>query len=481
MSGKIIIRTCARALLLASLLFIVPAFVCLIYKEYFECIIFLCIGAAEAVAAFPFSKIKTKRTGLYTREGMAVAALIWIVLSAFGALPFVITGYIPNYINAFFETVSGFTTTGASILPEVEKLSKGMIFWRSFTHWVGGMGIVVLAIAIMPSSNSSLVLIQAESPGPEAGKITPKGKTSSLMLYLIYTALTLLTVLLLWAGHMPLFDAVCHAFGIAGTGGFGIKNTGISYYHSPYIEWVTTIMMAVFGVNFSLYYLILIKRFKEVKKNSEVKVYIIIMLVATALVMINIFPIYGSFSTALRNSAFQVSSIMTSTGYATVDFAKWPMFSRNILILLMFIGACAGSTGGGFKVQRVVILVKSAYRAIKQVLHPNGVTIVKSDGRTISSAVVHATCQYFVIYILILVASIIFISFDNFDFETTFTSVVTCLNNIGPGMALAGPMENFDKFSDFSKIILSFDMLFGRLECLPLIVLFSPTAWKSNF
>lgn len=487
MSVKIITRICARALSLFSILFLIPTIVSLIYGEYSDAVIFAIVGIGTACISIPFTFLKKNRNDVYTREGMAIAALLWILISAVGALPFTISGVISNYVDAYFETVSGLTTTGVSILTDVEKLPNGadfphgMMFWRCFTHWVGGMGIIVLAIAVMPSSNSSLVLIQAESPGPEAGKLVPKSKKSSAILYLIYTFLSLVTFILLRIGGMPIFDCFCNTFSIAGTGGFSNHNAGISYYNSVYIEIVTTIMMAVFGVNFTLYYYILIKRFKEVRKNTELKVYIGIMLVVMAMITCNTYKLYGNVWKTLRYSTFMVSSAMTSTGYANADYNAWPMFSKSLIILLMVIGACAGSTGGGFKVQRIVILIKSAYRSIKKITHPNAVTIVKSDGRTISMNTVHGTSQYFIIYMLIAVFSIILVSLDNYDFQTTVSSVFTCFNNIGIIVSEEDSVSNLANFSYFSKIIFILDMLLGRLELLPIIILFLPKAWKNNF
>jgi trk system potassium uptake protein TrkH len=417
---------------------------------------------------------------------MATAALLWLIFSLLGAVPFIISGTIPDPVDAVFETASGFSTTGSTILRDVEHIGeglpfpKGMLFWRSFTHWVGGMGIIVLAIAIMPSSNDSLVLIQAESAGPEVGKLVPKGKNSSLYLYLIYAALTLFTIILLKIGGIPLFDSICNAMAIAGTGGFGITNSGMGFYNSVYIEGVTTITMILFGVNFSLYYYMCTGRFKEVKKNTELKVYFAVLAAATVLITANILPLYnGSIGESFRYAVFQVGSIMTSTGFTTANITDWPMLSKSILFLLVFIGACAGSTGGGFKVQRIVLLCKSAYRSIKKLIHPNSVNFVKSDGRIIPSDVVHGIYQYFVLYLLLIIVSVLIVSLNNMDFETTITSVVTCVNNIGPGYGKCA--STFADFSVLSKIVFIFDMIMGRLEVLPFMILFSPKAWRRSF
>ena len=468
-----------RILLVEAGLLTLPLAVALLYRE--PAMPWLITMAALVVCGALLSFRKPERTALYAKDGFAAVALVWLLMSAFGALPFVLSGDILHYVDAFFETVSGFTTTGASILPAVEPLSRGSLFWRSFTHWVGGMGVLVLAIAILPSTGNALYLMQAECPGPQVGKLVPKGKTSALYLYLIYGVLTLVTVILLFTGGMPLFDSVCHAMGIAGTGGFGIKNDGVSYYNSPYLEGVITVTMILFGVNFTLYYHLLIRRFREVRKNTELRVYFCIIAAATGLIMLNIQPIYHSVGKCFRYAVFQVASIMTSTGFATADYNNWPLFSQMILLLLMFIGACGGSTGGGFKVQRFVILWKSGFASLRKMVHPNSVNQVKSDDKILRSEVLQHVLSYLILYLGLVIASFLLISLDDMDFGTAVSAVSTCINNIGPGMNRVGPMENFSFLSDFSKMVLSADMLLGRLEIFPILVLLSPSVWRKSF
>lgn len=481
MNKQLVFHYLSKIVLLGSLLFLLPMAVSLYYNEHKTATIFLIVGICTAIAGVPLTVIKPKNKHMYDREALVIVALMWIVYPIIGALPFYFSGEIPHFIDAVFESVSGFTTTGSTILKDVEALSRGMLFYRSLTHWVGGMGVLVLAIAILPSSNDALTLMRAECAGPQVGKIVPKGKWSAAYLYIIYAVLTAVTIVLLLIGDMPLFDSVCHAMGTAGTGGFGIKNDGVAFYNSSYIDAVITIMMALFGVNFSLYYFILAKRLGDVWKNTEIKVYIGIMAAATGLIMIDIAPIYHSFNKCLRYAGFQVSSIMTSTGFATADYTHWPGFSQMILVILMFIGACGGSTGGGFKVARVMILFKNSLRTIRKLLSPNSVNVVKSDSKTMDVQVVHSVQNYLSIYIGLMIVSLLFVASDNADFSTTFSSVATCINNIGPGLNKVGPLGNFSFYSDLSKVTLTLDMLLGRLECMPILILFSPSAWRKNF
>lgn len=481
MNKTLVFHYLSKITLIGSLIFLLPAAVSLIYGEYDVVPAFVIVAAGLAVLSLPMTLKKPASTEMYTKEGLVIVAMLWIVLPIAGALPFVISGEIPRFVDALFESVSGFTTTGSTILSDVEALSHGMLFWRSFTHWIGGMGILVFALAVFPSSKDSLYLMRAECPGPQVGKIVPRGKNTAMYLYLIYGALTVLTVILLCAGGMPLFDSVCHAMGTAGTGGFGIKNAGVAFYNSAYIDGVITVMMILFGVNFNIFYFLLIKRFKDVFKNIELRVYIIILAASTLLIGANIFPIYKSVGGSIRYAAFQVASIMTTTGFATADFNQWPAFSQTILIALMFIGACAGSTGGGFKVQRLVIVFKNTGKFFKKLLHPKSVNLVTSEDKAMDPDTVHGVHSYLGIYIFLMTVSILLISLDNRDFATTFTSVAACFNNIGPGISMVGPMENFSFFSDFSKCVLSMDMLLGRLECLPMMILFVPSVWKKKF
>lgn len=481
MNKTLVFRYLCKTTLVGSLMFLLPAIVSLLYGEFDTVLTFVIVGAGLAVLSLPMMAVKPKKSEMYSKEGLVIVAMLWIVLSVAGAMPFFISGEIPHFVDALFESISGFTTTGSTILTDVESLSHGMLFWRSFTHWIGGMGILVFALAVLPSSKDSMYLMRAECPGPQVGKLVPKGKNTAVYMYSIYGVLTIITVILLRAGGMPLFDSVCHAMGTAGTGGFGIKNAGMAFYNSAYIDWVITIMMILFGVNFNIFYFMLIRRFRDVAKNLELRVYIIILAVSTLLISANIFPIYKSAGESLRYAAFQVASVMTTTGFATADFNLWPAFSQTILIALMFIGACAGSTGGGFKVQRLIIVFKNTGKFFKKLIHPKSVNLITSEDKAMDSDTVHGVHSYLGIYIIIMMVSVLLVSLDNNDFATTFTSVTACFNNIGPGISKVGPMENFAFFSDFSKIILSLDMLLGRLECLPILIMLVPSVWKKKF
>lgn len=481
MNKPLVFHYLSKITLTGSLMFLLPAMVSLYYAEYDVMRTFLLIGATVAAFSVPLTVLKPKNREMYAREGLVIVAMLWIVVPLVGALPFYVSGEIPSLCDAIFESISGFTTTGSTILTDVEHLSRGMTFWRSFTHWVGGMGVLVLALAIFPSTKDSMYLMRAECAGPQVGKIVPKGRNTAAYLYIIYGVLTLITAILLFAGGMPLFDCVCNAMGIAGTGGFGIRNAGIAYYHSAYIDGVFTVTMILFGINFALYYFVIVRRFKDILKNLEVKVYLAIIAIATGLIMINIHSIYGSVWKCFRYAIFQVASIITSTGFATADFNKWPAFSQMVLIMLIFVGACAGSTGGGFKVQRFIIMFKSITKRLRQLLHPKSVNFVTSEDKTMDIETVHGVHNYLIIYLGLMMLSMLLVSINNEDFATTFSAVATCINNIGPGISKVGPMENFSFFSDFSKIVLSIDMLLGRLECLPLLILFSPAVWRRRF
>ena len=481
MNKTLVFRYLSKMTLAGSLIFLLPFAVSLMYGEYKAALSFVIVGAGLAVLSLPMMFTKPKSNDMYTKESLVIVGLLWLVFPVAGAMPFFISGEIPHFVDAVFESISGFTTTGSTILSNVEGLSHGMLFWRSFTHWIGGMGILVLALAVFPSSKDSMYLMRAECPGPQVGKLVPKGKNTAVYMYSIYGALTILTVILLCAGGMPLFDSVCHAMGTAGTGGFGIKNAGIAYYNSAYIDIVITVMMMLFGVNFNIFYLMLMRRFKDAFKNLELRVYFIIFAVASVFIMLNILPIYHTAGQSLRYAAFQVASIMTTTGFATADFSLWPDFSQTILVLLMFIGASAGSTGGGFKVQRLIIVFKNTGKYIKKLLHPKSVNLVTSEDKAMDTDTVHGVHTYLGIYIFLIMVSTLLVALDDHDFTTTFTSVTACFNNIGPGLNKVGPMENFAFFSDLSKIVLSLDMLLGRLECLPLMILAIPSAWKKKF
>ena len=413
------------------------------------------------------------------REGLVCVGFSWIALSLLGCLPFVFSGNIPRFIDAFFETVSGFTTTGASILPNVEALDKGMLYWRSFSHWLGGMGVLVFLLAISPGGKGTgftMHLLRAESPGPDVGKLVPKMKQTATILYSIYVALTILNVVFLLCGGMSLFESVCTAFGTAGTGGFGIKNDSIASY-SPYLQNVTTVFMALFGVNFSIYYLILLRQFRSAFKDEELRLYVGVIFASVLLIVLNIRPLYGTLGETVRHAAFQVSSIITTTGFATTDFDLWPSFSKTILLALMVIGASAGSTGGGIKCIRVLLLFKILRRNIRQILNPQKVMVVRNNGKAVDEKVLANTNAYLAAYVVIIIISTLLVSLDGFGFETNLSAVLACFNNIGPGMAAVGPTCNFAAYSIFSKIILSVNMLAGRLEIFPILVLLSRSTW----
>ena len=422
-------------------------------------------------------------SAFYAKEGLVCVGFSWIVLSLVGCLPFYISREIPRYIDAFFEMVSGFTTTGASIVPNVEVLSKGILYWRSFSHWLGGMGVLVFLLALIPSGEKgtgfTMHLLRAESPGPAVGKLVPKMRKTAAILYIIYIALTVMDILFLLAGGMSLFEAVCHGFGTAGTGGFGIKADSFTGY-SPYLQNVTTVFMILFGINFSCYYLLLIRQWKNVVKDEELRMYLGIILVSIALIVWDLRGIYGTLGETIRHAAFQVGSIITTTGYATTDFDLWPSFSKTILLCLMAVGACAGSTGGGLKVARLLLLLKSARRNIRQMLHPRKVQLVRNNGQTVNEKILDNTNAYLSVYILILFVAFMVISLDGFSVETNFSAVMCTFNNIGPGLAAVGPTCNFSAYSDLSKMVLSFAMLAGRLEIFPILVLFSRSTWKSR-
>ena len=415
------------------------------------------------------------------REGFVCVALGWVILSLLGALPFWVSREIPHFMDAFFETVSGFTTTGASVLSDVEALSLGLLYWRSFTHWVGGMGVLVFVLAIVPMGGGdkgfTMHLLRAESPGPDVGKLVPKMRQTALILYLIYIVMTVVNVILLLCGGMPVLDAVCTAFGTAGTGGFGIKNDSMASY-SSYIQIVTAVFMFLFGVNFSCYYLILLRQVRSVFKDEELRLYVGLAVLSVVLIVLNIRPMYGSLGETLRHAAFQVSSIMTTTGFATTDFDLWPAFSKAILLMLMVVGASAGSTGGGLKCARVVLLFKSLRRNIRQVLNPKKVQVVRNNDRIVDEKILANTNAYLAAYVVIVIVSFLLISLDNFSTGTNVSAVLACFNNIGPGLEAVGPTCNFGAYSDFSKLVLIMDMLAGRLEIFPILALFSRGTWK---
>ena len=424
---------------------------------------------------FAIGRILLVEASLFARDGLAVVALAWIAVSLFGALPFYISGSIESFVDCFFETVSGFTTTGATILTEVESLNRGILFWRSFTHWVGGMGVLVFVMAILPMGGDGhgMHMLRAEMPGPAVGKLVSRMSDTAKILYGIYLVMTVIEIVLLLAGGMPLFDACIHSFGSAGTGGFSSRNLSVGAYNNPYFEIVIGIFMLLFGINFNLYYFLLVRRFRDVFRSEELWAYVLIVATAVAAITLDIVHMYESVGTSLRHAFFQVSSIITTTGYATVDFNTWPTFSKAILVALMFIGGCAGSTAGGIKVARVVILQKVSVSEMRRMLHPNAVPAIQFEGKPLNERSIRGVHLF-----LVFVASCLLVSLEQLDLVTTFTAVAACINNVGPGLEIVGPMGNFSSFSPWSKLLLSFDMLVGRLEIFPMLLLFAPSIWK---
>jgi trk system potassium uptake protein TrkH len=472
-------------ILIVEAVFMLPSLLIALYRSESSSIFgfAICIAAIVLLGAVLISICRNSKKGFKAKEGFVCVGVSWIVMSLLGALPFYISKQIPDYIDAVFETVSGFTTTGASILSNVEGLSMSMLYWRSFTHWIGGMGVLVFVLAVGALANSSsgftMHLLRAESPGPQVGKLVPKMKNTAKILYSIYLFLTLADIIFLLLGGMPLFDAVCTAFGTAGTGGFGIKNDSIAGY-SPYIQNVCTIFMFLFGVNFSCYYMIILKQFYGVFKDEELRLYLLVALGSIILIMTNVRGYFDSFGEALRHVAFQVSSIMTTTGFATTDFDLWPTFSKSILVGLMIIGACAGSTGGGFKCARVLIVFRSLRRNLRSAITPQKVQVVRINNHMIDEKVLENTSAYLSAYIIITFLSFIIVSADNISITTSLTAVIACFNNIGPGLDGVGPTCNYGGLSILSKITLIFDMLAGRLEIFPMLLLFSRSTWNIN-
>lgn len=482
MNYRMIGRFMSRILLLEAVFMLPSVLICLYDGDYIAGMAFLgSIGVALAVGGILALCGKNAGIVFQAREGMVCVGLSWIMLSLVGCLPFYLSGEIPSFIDALFEIVSGFTTTGASILPEIESHTRGILYWRSFSHWLGGMGVLVFLLAVSRAGQKrqgfTMHLLRAESPGPNVGKLVPKMKETAQILYIIYIVLTILNIAFLLAGGMPLFDSVCTAFGTAGTGGFGIKNNSIAGY-SVYLQNVCTVFMLLFGVNFSCYYLLLIREFKSVFRDEELRLYMGIALGSIALITWNIHGMYDSLGETVRHAAFQVSSIMTTTGFATTDFDLWPTFSKAILVCLMFCGACAGSTGGGIKVSRVLLLGKILKRNILQVLQPRKIMVVRNNHQTVNEKILANTNAYLAAYVIITVISFLAVTLDGLSLTTSFTAVVACFNNIGPGLELVGPTGNFAMFSDLSKLVLILDMLAGRLEIFPILILFAKNTWK---
>ncbi len=484
MNRRMVFYTVGQMICIEAALLFLPLAVSFIYGEWIASKAFVVtIAAAEVLGCLLLLACRTRNKVIYAKEGFVIVALTWVAVSAIGAVPFVISGDIPNYIDAFFETVSGFTTTGSSIITNVEVLSHAALFWRSFTHWVGGMGVLVFIMAIVPNvSDRSIHIIRAEMPGPIIGKLVPRVKDTAKILYLIYIGITAAEIIFLWAGDMSFFESVVHSFGTAGTGGFGIKGDSIGGY-SAYSQWVIAAFMLLFGVNFNLYYLILVKKVKDALKSSELWTYICIVIASVAIITTNIYHLFDNFSDAIRQASFQVASVVTTTGYSTTDFNMWPGVSRALIFLLLFLGGCAGSTAGGLKISRVMLLFKMMKNEFLHLIHPRSVSVVKLEGKPVESSVLHSVSNYFSLYILCMGVIFFILSFDpgSFDLETNITATVTCFNNVGPGLGnIIGPAGNFSAYSGVSKIVLSAAMLFGRLEILPMMITFIPSTWTKR-
>ena len=481
MNRRMILHTLGQIIRLEAALLLLPALVALLYGER-RCLQAFLVTALLALLLGTLLTLPTRSRSrvIFSKEGFMTVALAWLCLSAIGALPFVLSGSVPSYVDAFFETVSGLTTTGSSVLPDVEILPRGLLFWRCFTHWIGGMGILVLMMAIVPSdSGRSMHMMRAEMPGPVVGKLVPRVRDTAKILYIIYLVLTAVMVVLLRCGGMSLYDSLVHAFGTAGTGGFGVYRNSLAGF-SPYIQWVVTIFMLLFGINFNLYYLILVRHFRAAIRSRELWVYLGLVLASSGLIAWNIRALYSTFGETVRQALFQVSSIITTTGYATTDFNRWPGLSKAVLLLLMFVGGCAGSTAGGLKVSRVQLLVASARRDLQRALHPRSVATVRLEGKRVDEATVQGAGAYLVLYVALLALGFLLISFEPFGLESNLTAVITCLNNVGPGFGEVGPAGGFTAYSGFSKLVLSLEMLFGRLEIYPLLFLLSPSTWTKK-
>lgn len=489
MNYKMVFSILGKTMITEAVLLLFPMLVGVIYAEN-NLICFLLPVLILLAVGVPLSLVKSRDRSIFAKEGFVIVALSWIILSLVGALPFVILGEIPNYIDALFETVSGFTTTGASILKDVEILPKSLMFWRLFTHWIGGMGVLVFVLAILPAgSTGAMHLFRAESPGPTASKLVSRLTFTARILYLIYAAMTVIETVFLLCGGLPFYDALLYSFSTAGTGGFSIANAGVSAYNSAYVEMVIAVFMLLFSINFNVYYLILIGQVKKAFKSEELRIYLIIVLVATVAIAVNILSSVSSFWQALRYSFFQVTSISSTTGLASIDFDKWPAFSKSILITLTIIGACAGSTGGGIKMSRLVILVKSSYKDIKKMINPRSVVSVSFENEPVQRETERNIRTYFILWVLIVVASILLLSLDGGaseyiiekgfnEFSTHFSATLACIGNVGPGIEAVGPTMNYSLYSPFSKILLSFLMFVGRLEIFPMLILFAPRTWK---
>lgn len=481
MNYKMIGNFLSKILALEAVFMIPALLLCLVDTEYSVALDFLCsIGIAIALSLFLWLICHKYRREFYAREGMICVGGCWIVMSLIGCLPFYLSGQIPHFIDALFEIVSGFTTTGASILNDVESLSRGILYWRSFSHWLGGMGVLVLLLTFSGKQKQggfTLHILRAESTGANVGKLVPRMRQTAVVLYAIYTILTVINYIFLLAGGMDWFEALCTAIGTAGTGGFAIKNDSMASY-SPYIQNVCTVFMIIFGVNFGVYFLIIRKQIKAALFDEEVRYYFLIILISIIAITVNLKGYYGSLEETTRHAGFQVASLISSTGFATTDYDKWPVFSKAIILLLMIVGACGGSTGGGLKVQRALILIKTHVRNLKKNLYPNKVQMVTLNKTPISEKIISATEGYLITYVLIIIASFLIVCLNGFDTETNFTAVLSCFNNMGPGLAGTGPTCNYSKYSILSKTVLIIDMLFGRLEIMPILAMLSPGTWR---
>ena len=477
MNYKMVLYTMGRVVLLEAAFLVLPMAVSLLYGERCAVSFGLTILVALAVGFLLTFLCRGSHGTSSIKDGFMIVALTWIMLSAIGALPFVFSREIPSYVDAFFETVSGFTTAGATILTDVEALSRGMIFWRSFTHWIGGMGILVFVVMLMKTTDRSINILKAEMPGPTVDKLAPKSRDTARILYLLYISLTVLETVLLLLGGMGLFDSVVHSLSTAGTGGFGAYNASAANF-SPYIQWVLTVFMLLFGVNFNLYYLLLLGRVRDIFRNTEFKVYLGIIAAAVTIITVDILPLYQSFSTSLRQASFQVAAIMSTTGFVTADFTVWSPLSKTLLLLLMFLGGCAGSTAGGLKLSRIIILCKMARRELRRTLRPRVVDVIKMDGHRLEEQTAHSVAVYFALYMLCIGALLVALSFSPFDLETNLFSSVSCFNNVGPAFGMAGPVGNYSLYPPVLKLLLCVGMLLGRLEIYPMLLLFVPAAWR---
>ena len=479
MNFKTVFRVAGFTLLVEAAAMLLPMGVALYYGE--DPSPFLkTIGIMVVLGLLSVFALRGQRK-FFAREGFFSVGLIWVLSGVFGALPFWFSGQFGSYVDCFFETISGFTTTGSTILTVIEGLPLGLLFWRSFTHWLGGMGVLILTTALLPFLGiNSTHLIRAESPGPVKSKLVPRASQSSKILYAIYLGLTAIQVLCLRIAGMPLYDSFIHAFGTAGTGGFSNRNLSVGAYGNPTFEIIITIFMILFSLNFALYFLVLTGKIKQALKSDELRFFLAVTAIATAIISINIAASMPTYADAVRTAAFQVASVISTTGFATADFNRWPELSRMLLVILMFIGACAGSTGGGMKCSRILVILRTIKAQVRSIIHPRAVSVVKLDGAPLSDSTVRTIYTYFATYIFIIFVSALVVGLDNFSFGTTLTAVITCISNVGPGLEAVGPMGNFAAFSPLSKLVLSMCMVIGRLEIFPILVLFSRSAWKRS-